>query len=482
MEQTPDLKHLKKQTVFSTLSLFFQSGYSAFLGLAANFILTILLTPKIFGIYFTLLSINSLMNYFSDIGLAASLIQKKEITADDIKTTFTIQQLLVIATVLIAFSLTSFIISFYRLPPEGVYLYWAILLSFFLSSLKTIPSILLERKIQFHKIVLVQVIENTIFYATVSILAIMHFNLQSFTYATLLRAAVGVVIIYVISFWMPQLGVSRKSIKELLSFGLPFQASSFLALFKDDLIILYLGRVIGFEGLGYVGWAKKWAEAPIRIIMDNISRVLFPVFSRIQHNKEKISQLMEKVLQYQTAILAPAVFGSALTMRVLITLIPRYGKWAPALPLFYLFCISALLSTYSTPFINLFNALGKVKISLSFMAAWTIATWLLTTFLTSLYGIYGFPLTQVILASTFVLVIWQAKKLISFSFWRSVYKSLVSALGMAAVIFYSLSIFARTSAGILLAVGAGILTYYLILRFIFQIDLIREVRSLFIYE
>ncbi|PIY70693.1 polysaccharide biosynthesis protein, partial [Candidatus Roizmanbacteria bacterium CG_4_10_14_0_8_um_filter_35_28] len=63
---------LKKKTILSTLSLFFQSGYSAALGFIANLVLTILLTPKIFGIYFTVLSLIAILNYFSDIGLAAS--------------------------------------------------------------------------------------------------------------------------------------------------------------------------------------------------------------------------------------------------------------------------------------------------------------------------------------------------------------------------------------------------------------------------
>ena len=289
MEETDKIK---KKTVISALSLFFQSGYSAVLGLIANLVLTILLTPSIFGIYITLLALISFLNYFSDIGLAASLIQKKEITDEDVKTTFTVQQILIICLVIIGFFSTNFIMDFYKLPLPGRYLYWALLISFFISSLKTIPSVFLERKIQFQKIVLTQIVENTVFYITVTVLAVFCFNLNSFSLAVIFRAIVGLIVIYSLSFWKPKVGISLKSLKSLLSFGLPFQTSSFLAIFKDDFIVLYLGKVIGFEALGYIGWAKKWAEAPIRIIMDNLSRVLFPVIARIQHDKEKISRLV----------------------------------------------------------------------------------------------------------------------------------------------------------------------------------------------
>jgi len=479
MEQVGELK---KRTVISTFSLFFQSGFSAALGLVANLVLTILLSPSIFGIYITILSMISILNYFSDIGLAASLIQKKEITDEDVKTTFTVQQFLILTLIFIAFLLTSSIIKFYALPSEGKFLYWSLLLSFFLSSLKTIPSVFLERKIQFQKIVLVQVCENITFYLSVIIFAVLGFKLTSFTYAVLFRSIIGVILIYLFSRWMPKIGIVWKNLRELLHFGLPFQASSFLALFKDDLITLYLGKVLGFEILGYIGWAKKWAEAPIRIIMDNLSRVLFPVMARIQHDKDKISKLVDKILYYQSMILAPSVVGLALVMSPLISVIPKYGKWQPALPLFYLFCLASLFSSYSSPFINLFNALGKVKISFIFMVIWTTMVWILTTILTRFFHAYGFPITQLILSSTFLFVVWQAKKIIRFSFIKPIYKPLLASLFMGIILVLLESFIHISFMTLGIIVLTGFFTYFILLLLLFKINLITEIRSLLSYE
>src|SRR3972149_6338160 len=177
---------MHNQIITSVMSLFFQSGYSAVLGLIANLVLTVLLSPAVFGMYITVLSIIALLNYFSDIGLAASLVQKKEISDEDVATTFTVQQLMILAIIAVGFLATNFIQNFYKLPTEGVYLYWALLISFFLSSLKTIPSIFLERRVQFQKIVFVGVIENTIFYITVIVLGLLGFSLRSFTIAVIL--------------------------------------------------------------------------------------------------------------------------------------------------------------------------------------------------------------------------------------------------------------------------------------------------------
>lgn len=481
MEHTIEEKDLKKHSVLSTLSLFFQTGYTALLGLFANLVLTVIVSPKIYGIYNIVLAFIGFMNYFSDIGLAASLVQKKEITPDDVKTTFTVQQILIISVIIIGFLITPFVINFYKLPDNARYLYWALLLGFFISSLKTIPSIFLERKIQFQKIVLVQAIEGTVFYIVVSVAALSGMGLDSFTVAFLSRAVVGLIVMYSISFWMPQIGISKSSLKSLLSFGAPFQASSFLALIKDEFTTLFLGKVLGLEGLGYIAWAKKWAEAPIRIIMDSISRVMFPIFSRIQQDTQRIGKLINKILYYQTLLLAPTLAGMTLILPRFVHLIPKYAKWEPAIPLFYLFVLSAFFSTYSSPFINLFNALGKAKLSFKFMVYWTVATWVLTPVLTNMFGYYGFPLTLVFLSLTFIYIIIVAKNYVEFDYIGAVYPAIVCSCIMYGVVFAVLQYLPLDWISTIIAISIGGISYLIAIITIFQINPLKEIKELFNY-
>lgn len=474
-------KNLKKNSLISLFSLFFHSGYASILGLVANLILTIVLTPKIYGVYVLTLAIIPFLSFFSDIGLAASLVQKKEVSDDDIKTTFTIQQLMITSVLGIAFLLTPLMRDFYHLPPDATYLYWAVLVAFFLSSLKTIPSIKLERTVQFQKIVLVQIVESTIFYVAISLFAILGFGLQTFTIAVLVRAIVGTGLMYTLSFWIPQVGVSKKSLKELLAFGVPFQTNVFLALIKDDLILFFLGKAVGLEGLAYIGWAKRWAESPIRIVMDNVSKIMFPVFSRIQTERDKISLLLDKVIFFQTLVLAPIFVGMALLLSEVVQLIPKYSKWEPAIPLFYLIAISAFLSSYSTPFTNLFNAVGKVKTTFKFMLYWTVMSWILIPILTHYFGLYGFPLSLIILSLTFIVILQVAKKIVPFSFIRNVFPAIAASLGMGVVVYFSKGIGVNwMHIGISIILGA--ITYVLILSGVFRIRVIREIRSFIRYE
>jgi len=474
--------NLKKKTVKSIFSLFFQSGYSAFLGLLANLVLTIVVSPKIFGIYISLLSAISFLNYFSDIGLAASLIQKKEIDDEDIKTVFTVQQILIITLVVLGILITPFISHFYNLPKDGTYLYLTLILSFFISSLKTIPSVFLERKVEYEKIVFVQIVENTFFYLLVIIFALLSFELKSFIIAVIFRSLTGLFLIYKLSPWKIRIGFNKSRFSQLISFGLPFQTSSFLALFKDDLIILYLGKAVGFEGVGYIGFAKKWAEAPIRIIMDNVTKVLFPAISRIQDDKEKVGQLIEKVLYYLTGLIAPIMVFAYFLMPYILKIIPRYQKWQNALPLFNIFLFSSFLVIYYAPFINIFNALGKVKKSFFFMLFWTIIIWIFTPFFTKFFGYFGFPLTHLFISLTFPLVVLSMKREISFNFLKPITPFIVSSFLMFVTLFLFNHFFLINNPyfNFFFKIVIGGLTYILTLTLFFKIKLIHELKKIFL--
>lgn len=472
-------KHYKRKTIISTLSLFFQSGYSAVLGFFANLVLTIVISPSSFGVYITVLSLISIFNYFSDIGLSAALIQKKEINEEDLKTSFTVQQIMILSLIGLGLIISPMVKKFYHLPPAGIYLYYSVLIAFFLSSLKNIPSILLERKIEFQKIVFVQALENTLFYFTVIIFALLKLEILSFALAVLIRAFFGLVLIYRLSFWQLKIGFNRESFKKLISFGLAFQTNSCLALVKDDLITLFLGKILGFEKLGYLGFAKKWAEAPIRIVMDNVAKISFPLMARFQHDKNQLKKIIEKILFYQSLIILPATFGLVLIMPKLIAIIPRYQKWQPAIPLFYFFALSAIFSSYSSPFTNFFNSIGQVKKSFYLMVFWTVATWILTPPLTFQFGIYGFPLCLLILSSTFIFVIFLAKKTISFNFINQTFSSLFSSLIMSFIVFYFLKFPFPSLISLLGGVILGIISYSLVLYFVFKINFFKIYRSFY---
>lgn len=424
-----DIALIKKRSLTGIVALTSRTFVLQLIAFGATFLLTIFLTPQIFGIFYVVTAIINFLGYFSDIGLAAALIQKKEeLTHEDLATTFTIQQILVGSAVLIALTISQTIASFYHLDISGLWLLRALIVAFFLSSLQTIPAILLERKLNFNKIVIPQILETLSFYTVAVILAWRGYGIVSFTWAVLVRAVVGVTAMYIISPWRISLYISRDVAKKLLKFGVPFQLNSFIALLKDDLLTVFLGKVLPFSAVGYIGWAKKWADAPLRLIMDSVIRVTFPAFSRLQESKEHLTAAVEKTLFGLSVSIFPISTGLLFFVQPLIHIVPKYSKWEPALFAFYLLTITAVLSGLSTPLTNALNAIGKIKVTLGLMIMWTVLTWALTVTLIRFYGFNGVPIAFLAVSTTLVVVVYLMKQFVKFSFWTSVIFPLIASL------------------------------------------------------
>lgn len=416
-----DIAIIKKRSVAGIVALTSRTFLLQIIAFSATFLLTIFLTPSVFGVFYVVSAIISFLGYFSDIGLAAALIQKKEqVTQEELVTTFTIQQMLVGAAVILSLVFSRQIAQFYRLDASGLFLLRALVVSFFLSSLKTIPSILLERRLDFSRLVIPQILETFAFYVIAVTLAWQGWGITSFTWAVLARGAVGLVAMYILSPWKVGLGVSVPAAKRLMKFGVPFQLNSFLALVKDDLLTVFLGKVLPFAQVGYIGWAKKWAEVPLRLIMDSVIRVTFPAFSRIQHSRELLGKAIEKTLFGLALTIFPISAGLMFFIGPLVGIIPRYGKWEPAIFSFSLFVVAAAMASLSTPLTNALNAVGRIKTTLGLMVFWTVTTWLLTVVLISRMGFDGFALAILLVTFSIVAVVYLAKKAASFSFAASV--------------------------------------------------------------
>ena len=427
--ENPDIKDIKSKSVKGMVALTTRTFTLQIVGFVATFLLTLLLTPTIFGVYYVVSAVISFLGYFSDIGLAAALVQKKEdLTTEDIQTTFTIQQLLVGTAVTIALFFSYKIGDFYMLDASGVWLFRALVVSFFLSSLKTIPSILMERSLSFNRLVIPTIVETLGFYVVAVFLAWKGFGVASFSWAVLCRGILGVTTAYIVWPWMPSFGISKRVAQRLLKFGIPFQMNSFLAVVKDDLLIVFLGKVLPFSEVGYLGWAKKWAEVPLRLIMDSVIRVTFPAFSRIQHDKILLGKALEKTIYGLSLTIFPISIALLFFVRPLVYLIPKYTKWEPALLSFYFFVGAAAIAGLTTPLTNALNAIGKIKTTLLLMVMWTTLTWVVTVIFIHFFGFQGVAFSIFLITFTIGIVVKEMQKIVPFSFLKNISSAVVASL------------------------------------------------------
>jgi O-antigen/teichoic acid export membrane protein len=451
-----DLDAVKKRTVTGIAVLVFRNYLLSAISLVGFTLITIYLKADEFGIFILVSAIVDFFGYFSDVGLAAALVQKHEKpTISDFRSTFTIQQLLVTASVIVVFALSPFIKNWNHLSSVQINLLYAVAIGFWLSSLKSIPSVILERKLEFQKIVAVQLVENILFYFSVVFFAYRGFGVTSYTIAVPLRSLVGVILLYTIAPWPIGYGLDKESLRHLFRFGIPYQINTFLALIKDRLMTILLGRLIGPAGIGFAGWAEKWASLPLRNFMDPVNTVTFPAYSRLQKDKDQLSRLVSRSLFFITSLVFPTAIGMVILSPWFVILVPKYLKWQPALLALSLYAFSVLWSSVSTHLTNLLNAVGRIRWTFYLMIFWTILTWALTPALAVKFGFTGVALSQAIIGSTSFLTIWLAKKEVNFSL-SPVLKSLLASLLMAVILVIGKRFLAPNWASLIaLTIGGG---------------------------
>lgn len=470
-----DTRSVNKKIIHGFLTLTFRkAALLAIIFLVTNVWLARILPPSVIGIFNIANSILTFFAYFSDIGLAAAIIQKKEITTKELETTFTVQQILVLIISSVIFIGAPFFSQFYNLDYSAVWLIRALAVGFFLSSLKVLPSVLLERKLQFGPLVFAEILETAGFLLALVYLTYQNYGVNAYTFAVLVRAVLGTVTIYLIAPWRISVGISREAFKSLINFGIPFQLNSLLALLKDRLVPLVVARMVGPTGIGYITWSQNIAFLSLEV-MNIMVRVMFPAFARLQHDERALKSTLERTIFLTGLLFYPILFGVLAIAPSLVAHVVS-SKWGPALPLIYLFSINAFWAAISTSFTNFLTAIGKIGITLKLMVLWTILEWALVPVLTIYYGFYGVAIAQAIIAFTSIIPIIIVVRMIKINVLKQLWQPLSASIVMGILTYMIAIYFVFNFLSLLVASLIGGLIYLLIMIVLARDRILNEIR------
>lgn len=470
---------LKRRSVVGVIGYMIRTGFLQVVAIIATGLLSAYLSPSDFGIYFAVVSIMGLFTFMSDVGLAARLVQQAhEPTKKEMRTAFTVQLILSIGIFVVAVLATPFWEKSSHLELSGLRLLYALAFSFVLSSLKTMPSILLERQLRFNRLMVPQIIETILFYSLAVWMAREGFGINSYTVAILARSIAGVIAMYLLQQWPIGLAIDKASFKSMFGFGIKFQLNDFLARIKDDLFIVFLAWWLPAAQMGYIGWAKRWSMFPYQFSVQNVIAVTFPTYSRLQDDRARLARAVEKSIFFIALIIFPVLAGMSLLAPNLLRAIPAYTKWLPAIPALMWFCLNISFSAITTPLTNTLNAIGKIGITLKLMVFWTTLTWTLTPVLVIVFGFTGVAIASGVIGSTSLLALIIIKKEVPVNFWKNIWLPLIATMLMACVLMYTNSLNFAGLRGVILSMIVGSIVYIISLGVLGFNRVQREIKEL----
>lgn len=454
MEQI-DIQEIKHQTTSSVIFLSLRNIGIQAISFVGFFLLTYLLGTKEVGVFAIVAESVGILGYFSDIGLAAALIQQKtEITKDELQTTFTVQQILVILALIIAFP----IIKSQHLEFNETWIVASLCFSFIAASLKTIPSVLLERKLNFKLLSTIDIVENITFYIFAVFFAFLGFGTLSYAIATFIRSFLGLVIIYKFISWPIGFSFSKNVAKKLFKYGVPYQFNSFISVAKDKLSNLFVAQIIGTNSFGILAWAQKGPRMPLSF-MEAIMKITFPTFSRLQEHQDFLKKSLDKSLFFIALVVFPALVGISFVGLDFIYIVPKYTKWLPAIFPMYLYSFNYAIAAITTPITNAFNAVGKITLTTKFMIMWTILTWIFFPILSWKFGYIGTVWASVIVGISSFIVWFVARKEFDLNIFQSIKKPFFGSILMVIILFGINQFNLNHLINVIIKIIMGFLTY-----------------------
>ena len=340
-------------------ALFGRQAAVQILTFAGGVVLARTLRPAEFGLYFIAAFLVNAVAALGDFGLGPSLIQRKEdVGEQDLRAAFTLQLTATSVLVAIIVGIAPWLAAAYpHAPHETVWLVRALAFNFFLTTWRSVAFLQLERHLRFRRVALIEVVEALMFQGVAVVLALAGAGVWSFVCATIASGVAGTGLAWASARWRIGLAFDRERFRELLRFGVPYQAQMVLNSVGGWASIVLMGALFGPRGVGLITWASANGRKP-SVFLDSVSRVAFPHLSRQQDEVERVERTLAR---YLGSVLFAAAFWTALIVVAAPGLVPLvYTKrWTPAVPALMIFAVALVFDTVCSLFVVALNSRGR---------------------------------------------------------------------------------------------------------------------------
>lgn len=360
-----DIESKAKKGFFSLVS---RSVIVYFFRAISILLLSRWLAPDDYAVFAVLQGLVWSVNLFlPDLSLSIPLIQQAtEPTRNQMRSLFGLVTYRGLTLFLIFLLFGHFIITHYKYEPQ--YYWLLVILSFvlFIESVKIPPKMLLDRKLEFSKVMYIELLEVVALYIVQITCAYFKFGPWSFALALLSRSVVGLFLSYYFSpiFYLPKFYIDE--IKRLFNFAFLSEIKKMVIAAKTMVIPVILANFLDHEILGIYVWSIGIVAIP-GVLSDSFDRVFFPALSKMQHDPEYFKKSFAKNLNSFLLLLG--------LMYALISSCASTGvhaffpdKWEYAIVLIPLAAMGTFLNKVRYLFSSVMNSSGRPGVLLKIEA------------------------------------------------------------------------------------------------------------------
>jgi O-antigen/teichoic acid export membrane protein len=435
-------ENLTAITIYGLKWSYFGTVAKTLLQIGVASIMARLLDPTAFGLIAMAGVILRFGQYFSQMGVGSAMIQKKEISDEDVRASFTSAFFLGITFTAIGC----------LCAPLGTYIFdnekivpviRIMALSFLLSGLSTTAISLLRRNFSFGALAVIEIFSYVVGYGIIGVLlAYNGFGVWSLVVGALSQSAFQAFLAYLFCQHRLSLIYSWKYYKPLYSFGGCISVISLFEFIGSNLDTLAIGHFFGAASLGIYNRAFMLVNLPAQYFTSSFSRVLFPSFSKVQKETERLKKAYLSTVMLFSAILLPTCFGMAAASREIVLVILG-EKWTAAIPILQILAIAIPFNLLSHFGGILCEATATLNIKLFIQIGYVIVLGALF-FLLRGHSILGFAVALVIgeffRFAAYIFISRQICKITLIEYIQAYLPSIIFSLIIGPLIYFAASL------------------------------------------
>jgi len=303
------------------------------INLGTTMIVARTLSPTSYGISVMCASVMSLAEALREFGGGAYLIQQRDLTAQKIRTSFTVNLIVTCISSLVILAVSGIISKFFHLPQMNKFLRVSIIA--YLCGPLIYPFLaLFSRNMQFSRIYVIT-LSMTILRSIVTVqFSLIGFEYMSFAWANVAAAILGVCLCLYLS---PRDNLHRPCLADwraVTTFGAFDCLTALAAAFAEYAPYLAIGRSLPTFEVAIAQRAIALGFIPERILLAGVGAVALPEFSRRARENDGLQRAYLDTIEYSTAVYWPALVGLALLADPMVKLLygPAWREAAAILP------------------------------------------------------------------------------------------------------------------------------------------------------
>lgn len=432
-------------------------------------VLARLLVPADYGVISMLAIFLQIAQVFIDSGFANALIKKKECTNADYSTVFYYNLLVAVALYTFFFFIAPLVGTFYNVEvlPKVMRV---ISITLILNALCIVQRTILVKRIDFKTQSKISFF-SAFFSGSIGIyFAYKGLGVWALCIQSILNSLFQVFLFVAFVRWRPALVFSKQSFKEMFGYGSKILGASLISTIYSNLYTIVIGKKFAASNLGLYSRADQFAYFPSHNIGHIISRVTFPVLSKIQDNNERLTKAYRRIIQYSSFVLFPIMIGLLSLSYPFIEVILT-SKWIEAVPYMRILCIALMFDHLSLLNLNLLYVKGRSDLVLKLeIIKKSIALTIL--FLTLPFGIVIMCWGRVLYSLIAVYInTYYTKKLINLSFWKQmsdIFPYLTAAFVTGITVFLLTQLLRHPIYQLIIGIVVGLLVYGIISYLFFK--------------